>query len=59
MHLQPRAHTASLRPIERRVLRLREDGVSTAEIGRRFGRSAEAIEQMFDLIALHDPDAQT
>ena len=59
MHLQPRAHTASLRLIERRVLRLREDGVSTAEIGRRFGRSAEAIEQMFDLIALHDPDAQT
>lgn len=38
--------SAGLRPIERRVLRWVEAGVSDAEIGRRFGRSERWVAQV-------------
>jgi hypothetical protein len=37
---------AGLRPIERRVLRWVEAGLSDAEIGRRFGRSERWVAQV-------------
>src|SRR5438874_11330908 len=35
-----------LRPVERRVLKWREDGVSTSDIARRFRRQPRSIEQI-------------
>ncbi len=48
---------AHLRPLERRVSRLAAAGVVPAEIGRRFNRSQESIEQVLVLAGLPDRDA--
>jgi hypothetical protein len=41
-----RPSSAQLRPIERRILRWRDDGASHAEIGPRFNRSAGFVERV-------------
>jgi DNA-binding CsgD family transcriptional regulator len=41
-----------LRPIERRVLRLVEAGVSEDEIGRRFRRRRDSVDQLIKLARL-------
>lgn len=49
------AESDDLRPLERRVLRMRAEGQDDAEIGRRFHRSPEHIGRVADLarIARH------
>jgi DNA-binding CsgD family transcriptional regulator len=45
-------YQTELRPLERAVLRLFSDGVSTVEIGRRFRRSPAHIERVIRYAAL-------
>lgn len=42
----PSQPTHGLRPVERRLLRARADGVTADVLGRRFGRSAEHIRRV-------------
>ena len=46
-----------LRPIERRVLALKEEGVPEQEIARRFRRTPRFIEQVGELAAMDGRDA--
>ena len=50
--------TEELRPVERRVLRLADEGLDDAEIGRRFGRSERWTAQVRFLADLDVPRAQ-
>lgn len=47
-----------LRPLERTLIKLQEAGVERAEIARRFNRSTEHIERIFDFTALPDRSPQ-
>ena len=44
--------TTALRPLERRVMQLAADGVSTDEIGRRFKRSGAHISRVLKMANL-------
>ncbi len=48
----------ALRPLERRVLHLRDAGVAIDEIGRRFRRSPEHIERVIDLTEIPGRSAE-
>lgn len=47
---QPNPVGASLRPLERRLLRWRDEGVDTDEVAAMFGRSPEHIERVLALV---------
>ncbi|MDQ4068593.1 MAG: hypothetical protein M3203_03830 [Actinomycetota bacterium] len=49
-------HDQRLRPVERRVLRLSDDGLDDAEIGRRFRHSPEWVARVRALSAIPRPD---
>jgi DNA-binding CsgD family transcriptional regulator len=42
----PGPRSSGLRPLERRVLRWRDEGAAPSEIGPRFGRSPEFVERV-------------
>lgn len=46
------ADTASLRPLERRILRLVDEGVDRAEIARRFNRSPQFVTRVVEFTRL-------
>ena len=48
-----------LRPVERRVLRLADDGVPVPEIARRFHRSPDHIERVIEWARLPGRDGTT
>jgi hypothetical protein len=50
------SHSANLRPLERRVLRLSEAGLDDEEIARRFRRSPGWVARVRSLAALHRND---
>lgn len=50
--------TQGLRPVERRVLRLVDEGLDDAEIGRRFGRTERWTAQVRFLADLDVPRSQ-
>lgn len=45
----------NLRPLERRIIAMREEGVDTGEIGRRIGRSPEQVERILGWAAIPRP----
>ncbi|HEV2758275.1 MAG TPA: hypothetical protein VGV86_01795 [Acidimicrobiales bacterium] len=49
-------HDTSLRPVERRVLRMTEQGLDDAEIGRRFCHSADWTARVRSLSGVPRPD---
>jgi DNA-binding CsgD family transcriptional regulator len=51
--------THALRPIERRVLRLVDEGIDDVEIGRRFGRSPAMIRRIVGFTGIPRPVAVT
>ncbi len=51
------SHSPNLRPVERRVLRMREAGLPDEEVARRFRRSPEWVARVRVLAALHTNDA--
>ena len=48
----PMANDERLRPVERRMRRLRADGCSNAEIASRFRRSPEHVRRVLDMSEL-------
>ena len=49
-------HDTSLRPVERRVLRMSEQGLDDAEIGRRFRHSADWTARVRNLSEVPRPN---
>lgn len=57
--MEPVDQLTHLRPLEHRVTRLAAEGVVLEEIGRRFRRSGESIEQVLTLASLPGRRAPT
>jgi len=52
------SETSKLRPLERRILRMVDEGMSTDDIARRLRRSPAAVERFITLSRLPGRDAQ-
>ena len=48
-----------MRPLERRIVRLADGGMTSEEIGRRFNRSADHIDRILELAKLPGRTGQT
>lgn len=46
--MREQVHFQSLRPMERRILRMRDDGISIDEIGSRLKKSPQFIERVLE-----------